>query len=133
MRQLQYEHINPSVLLNAVSDDVQAFLNLSLIFLDITPPMMARIRAAISIADSQLLAREAHALIGTTSLVGAAELTDILKQVEQWSWQAKMSEVVHVLPTLERLFASVEKEVAHTAKECESAAWRGVYCSRQGA
>ena len=132
MHQFQYEHINPAVLLNAVSDDVEAFLNLSLIFLDIAPPMMVRIRGAISIADSQLLAREAHALIGTTSLVGATELTEILRQVERWSWQTKMSEVVNVLPTLEHLFASVEREVEHTTRECANAAWREAYCLRQG-
>lgn len=73
-----------------------------------------------------------HALIGTTSLVGAVELTEILRQVERWSWQTKMAEVVDVLPTLEHLFAGVEREVEHTTRECANAAWREAYCLRQG-
>lgn len=107
----QYQYIDPSVLLSAVSEDISSFRSLLNTFLEIAPSMFERLRAAIDNGDSAAMMRQSHALVGTTGLIGAAEFTELLKVVEYLSRQSENERVLQYLPELVRLFDLVVGEV----------------------
>lgn len=83
MRFSQYHHIDPPVLLRAAGDDLDAFRSLSETFLQIAPPMFARLQQALNGTDRKALVQASHALRGTVALVGAHALAALLLAIER--------------------------------------------------
>jgi HPt (histidine-containing phosphotransfer) domain-containing protein len=77
-----YRFIDPQVLLTAVGGDMDAFRQLSDVFLSIGPDAFERLRQALERRDLQAIAQASHALKGSTMLVGAAQLTALLRELE---------------------------------------------------
>lgn len=106
-----YQFIDPSFLMQTVSDDLDLFIELSTIFLTIAPPMFKRLTQAIHDDDSKVAGFESHALKGSTSMVGATQLSTLLGQVERHSRHNEPAMVRPCLPELTRLFDAVLEEI----------------------
>jgi len=78
-----YDSIDPAVLMRAVAGDLASFRALSETFLSITPPMYARLCAALGERDRAAIAHASHAFKGTAALVGAAALTARLQNTKK--------------------------------------------------
>ena len=111
MRHKQYQHIDPLVMLNAVGKDLDAFRSLSKTFLRLAPPMFERLEGAIMAGDRKASLHEVHSLKGTTSLIGAGQLTELLKDIEGLLWREAQGGFVQYVPELTRLFGLVMQEV----------------------
>lgn len=110
---MAFHHIDPSVLLNAAAGDSETCRSLSLTFLEITPAMMAKLKAALLAGDKAGAALHGHALKGCTVLVGAAQLSATLAETESLARRADTPAPVLAarLPETERLYALVAAEV----------------------
>lgn len=107
-----YKHIDPCVLLNLVDQDLMAFGELSQTFLSIAPPMFQQLQDAVLAGDYPLIANRAHALKGTTVLVGATSLTQMLGQIESDARQGNSKGGSDVAARIQPVFAAVVLEVA---------------------
>lgn len=118
MHPKQYQHIDPLVLLDAVAQDQDAFRALSGTFLEIAPPMLKRLDQAVHAGDNNAIFHETHALKGTTSLVGAMQLTSLIQEMEK---SARLGEgsLARYMPELTRLFHLVSEEVKASASSSE--------------
>ena len=110
MQTNHYQHIDPLVLLKAVAQDQEAFCALSRTFLEITPPMLARLEQAVRVNDYNAIAHETHALKGTTSLVGAIHLTSLIQEIEKSARQGD-NNLVAFMPALISQFTLVIEDV----------------------
>ena len=108
---MTYQHIDPYVLFGAIGDDLDGFRALSHTFLDIAPPLFQRLQLAIGAGDSASTLHECHALKGTTALVGALHLTQLLHDCECLARRGAQDLVLPRLPELARQFAAVMREV----------------------
>ncbi len=120
-----YRFIDPRVLLRATADDLDAFRSLSHTFVEIAPPMLERLEAAILAGDRTVTADASHALKGCTVLVGAAQLTHMLDDIERLSRQATRGAVVPPDLELRRLFSMVMQEVRASIAHFQGDAWCG--------
>jgi len=111
MRDHPYQHIDPLVLYQAAAADLDAFRDLSNTYLEIAPPMLDRLEQAALAGDCAAAAYESHSLKGTTSLVGATHLTDMLKEIEVLARRNEIGGVALYVPELKRLFSAVTLEV----------------------
>lgn len=111
MRHKQYHYIDPVVMHNAVGKDLDAFRSLSKTFLRLAPPMFERLERAFLAGDSKASLHQVHSLKGTTSLIGAAQLTQLLKDIENLLWRKEQGSFVQYIPELTRLFGLVMQEV----------------------
>lgn len=109
MTSSEYLHIDPRVLLDAADGDVAIFRDLCQTFLDIAPPMLRELEAAVARRDRAAAARHSHSLKGTVALVGARELAALLQAVES----AARSDDAPIpdLAAPQALFGSVAQEV----------------------
>lgn len=106
-----YLYIDPSVLFNATGEDLDSFRALSHTFLVIAPPMFERLNTAILVGECKAISHEIHSLKGTTSLVGAVELTDKLLELEKLLIGVETCRLNQYLPELWRLFCLVMQDV----------------------
>ena len=106
-----YLYIDPSVLFNATGEDLDSFRALSHTFLVIAPPMFERLKAAILVGECKVISHEIHSLKGTTSLVGAVELTAKLLELENFLIGQDTCRLDRYLPALWRLFCMVMQDV----------------------
>ncbi|MCA1322824.1 Hpt domain-containing protein [Herbaspirillum sp. alder98] len=83
MNDIQYQHINPEPLLDAVGGDVETCQHMFKTFAQSAPPTYARLEQAMADANHDAVRREAHSLKSSTALVGAEALTALLKRIEQ--------------------------------------------------
>jgi HPt (histidine-containing phosphotransfer) domain-containing protein len=81
MTPITFQAIDPKVLMDAAGDAL-VFQALSQTFLDHAPAIFAQMNTALARGDLADAGRHSHALKGMTMLVGAAELTSRLQQVE---------------------------------------------------
>jgi len=77
----RYRAIDPTVLMAAAGDRA-TFDTLSRTFLECAPAIHAALQSALDAGDHAAIGRHSHALKGMTVLVGAAELTALLQQLE---------------------------------------------------
>jgi len=80
---IQYQHINPEPLLDAVGGDMGTCQHMFKTFAQSAPATYARLEQAIAEANDDAVRREAHSLKSSTALVGADALTALLKTIEQ--------------------------------------------------
>ena len=106
-----YQQINPSVLLDAAGQDLQVFVELTLTFMEIAPPMLTRLLQAIELGNVRAVALESHSLKSTMALIGARQITDLLAQIETLSRSAAMEGIKPLLAELSVLYAATESEV----------------------
>ncbi|MGV8892462.1 MAG: Hpt domain-containing protein [Burkholderiaceae bacterium] len=111
MPQQQYQAIDPFVLFLSVGNDLDAFRDLSKVFLKICPPMLHLLKNAVLEENAKGIWHESHALKGTASLVGATQLTCLLQEIENLSRKADIDAIVPCIPELTRLFSVVMHEV----------------------
>ncbi|MDY7578225.1 Hpt domain-containing protein [Herbaspirillum sp. RTI4] len=78
----QYRHIDPLVLFDVVQD-MDAFRHISGIYLETAPPMHERLQKAVLANDRVAIAHAAHSLRGSTSLIGANQLSQLLRDMER--------------------------------------------------
>lgn len=112
-----YAHIDPAALLDLIEHDAEAFADLSRTFLRIGPPGMARLEAAIGIADCALVRHESHALKGSLMLLGAARCARHAQDLEQAAARAAPADFARLWPLLRAEFDAVVAEVAASIAE----------------
>jgi HPt (histidine-containing phosphotransfer) domain-containing protein len=121
----RYRQINPSVLLDAAGQDVQAFLELSATFLDIAPPMFDRLQQAIQSGHAARVTLESHSLKGTVALVGAERLAGMLARVEALSRTSADGEIAalwgDLADTYTETIAEVRSSILHFEQSPASA------------
>lgn len=113
MNDNRYQHINPEPLLDAMGGDVAACRHMFGTFAKSAPAIFARLESAIRTDEAAQVKREAHSLKSMTALVGAAELTDLLKAIEVRSRNEPPDSAQPLLAQLQGLFAAVAAEVQH--------------------
>lgn len=111
MRHEPYHHIDPFVLFGTIGEDLESFRALSQTFLDIAPPMLERLEQAILAGNSQLALYESHSLKGSTSLIGAVQLSSLLQDIESLPPGALKDGGVPRIAELVRIFDIVMQEV----------------------
>lgn len=107
-----YQAIDTLVLLAAVGEDRQLFRELSRIFLDTAPALLARIECTRNGAAPDFI-HACHTLRGITALIGARALSALLLTLEQQARRGAMPD----LPELEQaaqLFALACDDVRHS-------------------
>ncbi|WP_288407956.1 Hpt domain-containing protein [uncultured Herbaspirillum sp.] len=113
MNDHSYQHINPEPLLDAMGGDLAACRHMFGTFAQSAPATFARLEQAIRADDAPQVKREAHSLKSMTALVGAGELTDLLKSVELQSRAEPPQSAQPRLAQLQALFSDVAAEVRH--------------------
>ncbi len=113
MNDNRYQHINPEPLLDAMGGDVAACRHMFGTFAKSAPATFARLEAAILADEAAQVKREAHSLKSMTALVGAAELTEMLKSIEVQSRAEPPQSAQPRLAELQGLFDAVSTEVRH--------------------
>lgn len=106
-----YGHIDPAVLMRAVGGDAASYRALAAIYLDNTPRLHADLQRALAAGDCKAAAFCCHALKSNTLLVGAVELTDLLKALEHFARDGEDAALPLARAELARLFALVEAEL----------------------
>jgi len=109
--QHQYQHIDPSTLLDIADNNIEVFLELSATFLEIAPPMFMRLQAAILCGNMAAVTLESHSLKSTVALVGAKATAALLGRVEALSRSAPIDDIKPMLADLSALCAATEAEV----------------------
>jgi len=105
----RYHAIDPAVLMAAAGDRA-TFDALSRTFLVCAPPIASALRQALAAGQHGAIGQHSHALKGMTMLVGAAELTALLQQLETAARALLPAPVAASL--LESRFEQVLREVA---------------------
>ncbi|GAA4029441.1 Hpt domain-containing protein [Actimicrobium antarcticum] len=126
MRSHQYQFIDPLFLMQIVADDLDLFCELSTIFINTAPPMFDRLSRAIVKDDSKATRFESHALKGSTSLVGASQLSAMLEEVERQSRLGEQALIGPCLPELTRLFDAVMQEIQASIIRCSGDAEQSI-------
>lgn len=111
MTQPQYQHINPTVLLDVAGHDTQAFVELIRTFLDIAPPMFERLIRAIEAGNLRVITLESHSLKGTVALIGAQQITALLAQIEAFSRHREIDKIKTMQAELSMLYTVTDIEV----------------------
>lgn len=111
MQEPSYHYIAPLVLLQMVQGDLPMFRQLSQTFIEISPPMLAQLETVLQSKNKKNLAQACHALKGATALVGAAQLTTMLADMEKAARVDPASGGPHQIPELKRLFDLTMQEV----------------------
>lgn len=106
-----YLYIDPSVLFNATGEDLDSFRALSHTYVVIAMPMFERLRAAILGGEGKLILFELHSLKGTTSLVGAVDLTHKLEDMESFLLRDEHYCLKQEIPELWKMFSLVMQDV----------------------
>lgn len=117
----QYLTIDPHVLLTAAGDDIALFGTLSRTYLRVAPPMLERLEQAALAGDWDRAAQESHALKGTTSLVGAARLTQMVEDIGQMARQGDRDRILLALAGLTHEFGQVMQEVQESLRSVHGA------------
>lgn len=106
-----YRHIDPAVLLQAVGGDAAAWRSLTLTYLEAAPPMHAQLQGALRSGDCGAAAYAAHALKGSTTLVGAGPLSAALQALEAHARAGRQEALAPAAPGLAQLFEAALAEV----------------------
>ncbi len=106
-----YQAIDPHVLLNAVGGDLLSFCELSRTFLRTAPLTLERLEQAVRTGDGSGITLESHSLKSTTALVGAAQLTRMIEELEGRCKRGAREDAITLLAALEDEFGTVTQEV----------------------
>lgn len=110
----RYRAIDPAVLM-AMAGDRATFNALSHTFLDCAQPILEALRQALASGQHAAIASQSHALKGMTMLVGAAELTTLLQQLETAARRAEAAPAAAA--ALEASFEQVRGEVTLSLRD----------------
>ncbi|EJN05059.1 Hpt domain-containing protein [Herbaspirillum sp. YR522] len=110
---IQYQHINPEPLLDAVGGDVATCQHMFKTFAQSAPATYARLEQALADGNAEVVRREAHSLKSSTALVGADALTALLKAIEQQTKNAATDDARIHRSELSERFNAVLDEVRH--------------------
>jgi HPt (histidine-containing phosphotransfer) domain-containing protein len=113
VNQIQYQHINPEPLLEAVGGDVATCQHMFETFAQSAPATYARLVQAMADVNPETVRREAHSLKSSTALVGADALTALLKTIEQKTRDESAPGAGAVRAELSERFNAVLDEVRH--------------------
>ncbi len=105
--------IDPATLaeLNALDDSGGLLSELVDLFASGTPDRIARLRAAVMVADADAVVREAHALKGSCGTLGAVELLALATQMELRAKASDLSSATAQLELIETAFGSALLEL----------------------
>lgn len=120
MNDIRYQHINPEPLLEAVGGDVATCRHMFATFAQSAQGCFARLEEAIKGNESEQIRREAHSLKSSTALVGAAELTQLLKDIENKLKAEPGVDISAQLSRLQAMFAGVADEVQHYLEQVDA-------------
>lgn len=113
-----YRAIDPGVLLEAAGD-LETYRALARTFVDCAPDISRRLLQALGAADYPTIAAKSHALKGMTVLVGAAQLTTLLQQMESAARQRQ--DLAGAGAELTAQFDLVMREVAASIRHFDHA------------
>lgn len=114
-----YRHIDLNVLLQAVDGDADACRSLTLTYLDVAPPMHEQLQRALRSGDCGAAAYAAHALKGSTTLVGAGPLSAALQALEAQARAGQSAALAPAAAGLAQLFGAALDEVRRSLADGE--------------
>lgn len=106
-----YRHIDLTVLLQAVGGDAAACHSLTLTYLEVAPPMHEQLQRALRSGDCGAAAYAAHALKGSTTLIGAVALSAALQTLEQQARAGQREALAPAAAEVAQLFEAALEEV----------------------
>jgi HPt (histidine-containing phosphotransfer) domain-containing protein len=81
------------------------------LFLDDVPVRISRLRAAWQAGDAVELHRTAHSLKGSSGNVGATQLFDVCRQIDEQGKAGDLSQMPALVASLDAEYAKVEAEI----------------------
>ena len=111
MQEIIYRYIDPNVLMRLVLGDLAMFRKMSQTFLDIGPPMLAKVEVALQAGSAAKLAPACHSLRGAATLIGAEQLTAMLTEMEMAAKADQKIDHSRLITELHHLFSQTVQEV----------------------
>jgi signal transduction histidine kinase/DNA-binding NarL/FixJ family response regulator len=102
-------------LLRRVGGNPKVLRDLARIFLEDTPKRKSAIRKAIAHKDGEALARAAHALRGSVSMLGANEIAEDARKIEALGRSGRIAEAGKILAPFESKLSGFERLIAGVA------------------
>jgi signal transduction histidine kinase/DNA-binding NarL/FixJ family response regulator len=102
-------------LLRRVGGNPKVLRDLARIFLEDTPKRKSAIRKAIAHKDGEALARAAHALRGSVSMLGANEIAEDARKIEAMGRSGRIAEAGKILAPFESKLSGFERLIAGVA------------------
>jgi signal transduction histidine kinase/DNA-binding NarL/FixJ family response regulator len=102
-------------LLRRVGGNPKVLRDLARIFLEDTPKRKSAIRKAIATKDGKALARAAHALRGSVSMLGANEIAEDARKIEAMGHSGRIAEAGKILAPFESKLSGFERLIAGVA------------------
>ena len=99
------------VALSRVGGDADLLKEIAVLFLDDYPKVLEDLRKAAESGDAKMVERTAHGLKGSVSNFGAKPAVEAAFQLETMGRSQQLTEVRHVLGTLELALAALRPEL----------------------
>ena len=93
--------------LDRVEGDEELLQDICRIFLEESPKLMAQLRQAVAEGDPEAVSRAAHSLKGESGYLGAANVSQMAKQLETMGRDRELSQAPAVLEQLQKEMASL--------------------------
>jgi two-component system, sensor histidine kinase and response regulator len=101
--------------LERVDGDEELLHDICRIFLDESPKVMTRLQQAVAQEDPEAVSREAHTLKGESGYLGAANVSQMARQLEGMGRARELSQAPAVLEQLQKEIASLSCAVREAA------------------
>jgi HPt (histidine-containing phosphotransfer) domain-containing protein len=102
---------NRDAALERVAGDDELLAELTQLFLKESPPLLERVRSAVSSADAEQLMEAAHSIRGSLATVGGEEAAQAAVQLELMGRRGELQGSTEALSNLERAVAALEQEL----------------------
>jgi two-component system, sensor histidine kinase and response regulator len=100
-----------SAALKRVENDEELLQDICRIFLEESPKLMTQLQEAVTQDDPEALSRAAHSLKGESGYLGAANVSQMAKQLEVMGRDRELAQAPAVLEQLQREMASLSSAV----------------------
>lgn len=110
------------VLLRSAAGDPELARYLLELFGEMAAPIFDRLAAAMQSGDCAASKTESHALMGATGLIGAVELTSLLREIEVLSFHQERARVVGALAGLAPVFLAVTAAARQALQDVDAPA-----------
>ncbi|MGB7586770.1 MAG: Hpt domain-containing protein, partial [Terriglobales bacterium] len=97
--------------LERVEGDEELLQDICRIFLEESPKLITQLEQAVAQADSEAVSRAAHSLKGESGYLGAANVSQMAKQLEAMGRARELSHASAILAQLRKEMASLSSEV----------------------
>jgi HPt (histidine-containing phosphotransfer) domain-containing protein len=97
--------------LDRVEGDEELLQDICRIFLDESPKLIARLQQAVEQGDPEEVSRSAHSLKGESGYLGAANVSQMAKQLETMGRDRELSQAPAVLEQLQKEMESLSSAV----------------------